>query len=105
MTIVNPNKGKEKTTSRWVNGLIIALVVCATFGVFLYNKMVGVKHDIENVRITLREAEVKNAELKNILHDMTKGDGTAAFLDSGILVTEKNPEYVKNQQLVARINE
>lgn len=101
MTIVNPNNKKEKKTNRWVSGLIIALVVFSTFGVFLYNRMVGVKHDVENLRITLREAEVKNAELKNALYDMTKGDSVEAFLNRGILVTEKNPEYVKKQQFVA----
>lgn len=100
MTIISPEK-KYKTLNRWMSSLIFVAIISAILGVFLYNQIVGVRHDIDNNKVVLREIEVSNAELKNLLHEITNTETAKGVLIQNGLVPEKNPEYIKSsRQLV-----
>lgn len=101
MTIIT-SKEKYKNINRWIGAFVFVAIISAFYGVFLYNKIVGIKHDIGANKISLREVEVENAELKNSVYTATKGEkGKEVLIQRGFIV-EKNPEYVKNKHIVIR---
>lgn len=100
MTIIQPSKINTKI-NLWIGGLIAALVFLAVSSVFIYNQLVNVRHEINNFKISLRETEIDNVELKNKFISLSGIAKAGEFAQDKNLILEKNPEYVKQQQLVA----
>lgn len=98
MTIIQPNKNNYKT-SFLISVLLITSISTALWGVFLYNQLVNVRHEIKRQENNLRQAEVMNAELKNNLYSIIDAKNLKSSTDSQSLILDKNPEYVKIQQL------
>ncbi|MDI6717584.1 MAG: hypothetical protein QMD86_00845 [Patescibacteria group bacterium] len=102
MTILQEKKvNKSKKYNTLIILLVIAISASALTEVFLYNKIVNLKHEVSKSKSIIREAEVSNAELKNNFYEATDKSKTQSMIDSGVLVLEKNPEYLKKQQLVS----
>ncbi len=98
MTIIQPNKTAYKS-----NFLILILmfvsISMAVWGVFLYNQLVNLRHDVKNQETNISRAEVMNAELKNNLYSIIDAKNLKSSVDSQSLILDKNPEYIKSAKL------
>ncbi len=98
MTIIQnhaqTNSDKPKILISALIGVVITLSIG---GIFIYNQKVNLSHEIDSVKITLRDAEVKNAELKNSVYGMLDQQKLQSLVTNQALVIDKNPSYVKNQ--------
>jgi len=101
MTIIQPNKTNHKA-----NFLISILILCsisvAVWGVFLYNQLVNLRHEVKKQETDISRAEVTNAELKNNLYTIIDAKNLKSSVDSQSLILDKNPEYVKIKQIANR---
>ncbi len=100
MTIIQPNKNNQQTNF-YISVLMSFLVVSAVWGVFLYNQLVNLRHEVNRQEINLRRAEVTNAELKNNLYNIIDNKNLESSTNTQSLILDKNPEYLKRQQLAA----
>lgn len=101
MTIIQPNKNSSKT-----NFLILVLMLgsisAVVWGVFIYNQLVDLRHEVKSQETGAKQAEVANAELKDNLYNIIDAKSAESLKNSQSLILDKNPEYVKisgNQQL------
>ena len=94
MTILQPPKIDFKTNI-WIGFGTVAFISMALSGIWFYNDLVNIRHDMGSYKITLREAEVKNAELKDNLYALNKVNQGESFAKQRGLILEKNPDYVK----------
>lgn len=100
MTIIQPNKNNKKI-NLLISGLTMTTVVVAVWGVFLYNQLINLRHELVSQEDNLQKAEVMNAELKNNLYQLTGTKNLETSANQNSLVLEKNPQYFKNQPLIA----
>ena len=100
MTIIQPNKNSKKI-NLFIFGLTMTTVVVAFWGVFIYNQLINLRHELVNQENNLQKAEVMNAELKNNLYQLTDTKNLETSANQNSLVLEKNPQYLKNEPLVA----
>ncbi|KKR88753.1 MAG: hypothetical protein UW50_C0001G0171 [Candidatus Wolfebacteria bacterium GW2011_GWA1_44_24] len=98
MTIIQPNK--KNKLNFLISILMLILAVVAVWSVFLYNQLVDFRHEIASYEKSASETEVKNAELKNELFQIVNPKNLESLMNDGALVLEKNPTYIKEQQLV-----
>ncbi len=75
------------------------------WGIFLYNQMVDLRHDVKTEGETMRKAEIYNAELKDKLYNLTDTENFSSSTNSQSLILDKNPEYVKSINLTMNENE
>ena len=101
MTIIQPNKNNYKSNFL-ISMLILVVVISALWGVFLYNQLVNLRHEIKRQEASLRQAEVTNAELKNNLYRIIDTENLKSSVNSQSLILDKNPEYVKAKQIANR---
>ena len=71
-------------------------VLSVVWGVFLYNQLVDIRHEIENKSNSLGKAEVNNAELKNNLYNIIDSANLESLAEGKSLAFDKNPQYVKS---------
>lgn len=98
MTIIQPNKDNRKDNF-YISVLMFSLVVSAVWGVFLYNQLVDIRHEINRQEVNLRRAEVMSAEFKNNLYNIIDNENLEASTNLQSLILDKNPEYVKSAKL------
>ncbi|MEK7635951.1 MAG: hypothetical protein AAB405_02565 [Patescibacteria group bacterium] len=94
MTIIQPNKNSFKIEF-FISIVMLIFIASAVWGVFLYNQTVNFKHETENISKILKQSEIENAELKNILYSMIDLKSSESLVISESLVLEKDPEYIK----------
>ncbi len=99
MTIIQPNKNNYKT-SFLISVLLITSISAALWGVFLYNQLVNLRHEVKKQETNFSRAEVMNAELKNNLYSIIDAKNLKSSIDSQSLILDKNPEYLKEKTLV-----
>jgi cell division protein FtsB len=100
MTIIQPNKTNHKTNFL-MTLLMFVLIIVAVWGVFLYNQLVNVRHEAEKQKVDLQRAEVTNAELKNNLYSVIDEKNLKSVTNQQSLIFDKNPQYLKTEQLAA----
>lgn len=98
MTIIRQKKEKD-LVKQWTIGLSVGAATAVLGGMFFYNQVVNNSHEITERRSTLRDVEVRNAELKTALYELTDAQTMQEFAASNGLVVEKNPGYVKRQEI------
>lgn len=101
MTIIQLNKNNHKTNFL-ISILMMISIVAAVFGVFLYNQLVNIRHEIKRQENNLQQAEVQNAELKNNLYSILNEKNMKPLINQQSLILEKNPEYIKVKQIANR---
>ncbi|MBN2198178.1 hypothetical protein JW698_03275 [Candidatus Wolfebacteria bacterium] len=101
MTIIQPSK-KNRFTGFLISALLVSSISVVLWGVFLYNQLVDVRHEIDKQKNNFQQAEVNNAELKNNLYNIIDTKNLKASTNSQSLILDKSPEYIKNRQLVAQ---
>lgn len=98
MTIIQPNKNHYKF-NLLISCFVIAIVMSAVWGVFLYNESVNLRHETERQEINLHQIEVGNAELKNKFYSIIDVENLEAIAGQTSLILEKNPRYIKEEQV------
>lgn len=98
MTIIQPNKNNHRT-SFLISVLLVASISAALWGIFLYNQLVNLRHEVKSQENNLRQAEVTNAELKNNLYSIIDAKNLKSSTDSQSLILDKNPEYIRTTKL------
>jgi hypothetical protein len=99
MTIIQPNRTNHKANFL-ISLLILTSISIAVWGVFLYNQLVNLRHEVKSQETALSQAEVANAELKNNLYSIIDAKNLKSSVDSQSLILDKNPEYLKEKTLV-----
>ncbi|MEK7555360.1 MAG: hypothetical protein AAB516_00885 [Patescibacteria group bacterium] len=94
MTIIQPNKNNNKI-NLIISGSVVILVISAVWSIFLYNRIVNLRHENQNQEVFIRQIEVANAELKNRFYGMTDAEIFKSSVESQTLILEKNPKYLK----------
>ena len=95
--------GKRELRINFAISLLVGLIVISmTWGIFLYNQLIGLRHDIAKGEQMLDNIQVRNAELKNSLYEILDGTSPESFLESNGLVVEKNPQYSKVSNSVSQ---
>lgn len=98
MTIIRQKKDIDML-KRWTIGLAIGAGIAAIGGIFFYNQVVNNSHETTEMRDRSRDVEVTNAELKMQLFALTDAQKMQEFAATNGLVIEKNPNYVRRQEL------
>jgi len=94
MTIIQPNKNNFKIDF-FISALMLIFIISVIWGVFLYNQAVDFRHEVDDIAKILKQSEVENAELKNVLYSIIDSKDSESLAVSESLVLEKNPEYIK----------
>ena len=98
MTIIQLNKNNHNK-----NFLILILmmvsVVMAVWGIFIYNQLVSLRHEVKKQENNIQQAEVQNAELKNNLYSILNEKNIESLINQQSLILEKNPNYIKTAKL------
>ncbi len=69
------------------------------WGVFIYNQLVSLRHEIKSQESAISKTEVENAELKNNLYSAVDKESLESLLNNTQpLILDKNPEYVRLSQ-------
>ena len=71
------------------------LAVSAILGIFLYNQLVNLRHEITSQENNLQKAEVESAELKNNLYAAVDAKNLEKLAADKALIIDKNPQYLK----------
>lgn len=93
MTIVEfgQKNNRIRTSSILLGAMIITLFLG---GIFLYNRLISLRHDVAGNKEIIAKIQVQNAELKDNLYKITDGFDQEALLKANGLVLEKKPSYV-----------
>ena len=95
MTIIKLNKNKNKL-NLIISLLFFAIVGLIGQGIYSYSQSVNFRHDITSLEKNIRAIETSNADMKNKLFALFDPNNTKAIIESGGLIEEKNPQYIKN---------
>lgn len=104
MTIIQPYKTSYKSNFLILTLMFVSISV-AVWGVFLYNQLVNLRHEVKKQETNLFRAEVMNAELKNNLYSIIDAKNLKSSTDSQSLILDKNPEYIKSASAKLTLNE
>lgn len=100
MTVIEFGR-KGKPISSFTLLLSAVLFVSIGAGIFVYNYLIALRHDVADRNEAFSRVQVKNAELKTLLYEITDGALKASFLESSGLIQEKNPSYLKIPVMVS----
>jgi len=98
MPIIQPNKN-DKKINLFIFGMTAATIIIAVWGVFIYNQLINLRHEVIRQENKIQKAEVLNAELKNNLYQLTDTKNLETSANQNNLVLEKKPQYVKKEQI------
>ncbi|MEK7143795.1 MAG: hypothetical protein AAB820_00485 [Patescibacteria group bacterium] len=98
MTIIQPNKNNYKF-NLLISCFVIAIVMSAVWGVFLYNESVNLRHETERWETDLSQMEVESAELKNKFYSIIDAKNLETIAGQTSLILDKNPQYIKEGQV------
>ena len=75
-------------------------VVIFVWGIFIYNQLVSLRHEVKKQENNIQQAEVQNAELKkNNLYSILNEKNIESLINQQSLILEKNPKYIKTAKL------
>lgn len=94
MTIIQPHKSNNGSIFL-VSISMMACVIVALWGIFLYNQLVDIRHEVSGKQSNIQKAEVANAELKNSFYKITDTDSLKSVSNAQTLILDQNPQYVK----------
>ncbi|MFA6135871.1 MAG: hypothetical protein WC705_00685 [Candidatus Paceibacterota bacterium] len=101
MTVIEFGK-KDLKINFMMSVFVVFIAVSVVFGVFLYNKLIGIRHDLSQTQDSFEKSQVRNVELKNQLYQILDSFSGESFLESRGLVSDKNPSYIKNALEVSK---
>ena len=95
MTIIRPHKllSLHALFAAFVSVLLGASVL---YGIWLYNGMVNLAHEVETQSKALERARVQNAELKNQLFGQLDSSRLETLARQRNLVPERQPQYFES---------
>ena len=95
MTFVQPNENNLSAMNILLFSMTLVLLGVAVFGVFIYNELVNLRHDVTSENSDIKKTEVENAELKNNFYVLVDTKNFALVAENSPLVIDNNPEYLK----------
>ncbi|MEK9168565.1 MAG: hypothetical protein AAB698_02080 [Patescibacteria group bacterium] len=98
MTIIQLNKNNHKKNFL-ISILMMVSVVMAVWGIFIYNQLVSLRHEVKKQENNIQQAEVQNAELKNNLYSILNEKNIESLINQQSLILERNPNYIKTAKL------
>jgi cell division protein FtsB len=101
MTVIEFGKRDLKINSLIVI-MIAVLIISAVLGVFLYIRLISLRHDISNNEDALAKLRVQTAEMGNRLNKLLDGAYDAAFVQASGFVIDKNPSYSSPLRVVSQ---
>jgi len=99
MTIIQPHQTGK--TNFLISIFTLTSIGVAVWGVFLYNQLIDLRHNIAKQEKAIKQSEVESAELKNNLYNLVSSKNLESLAQEKSLVLENKPEYVKTQFLTA----
>jgi cell division protein FtsL len=97
MTIVQIRRSHHKVNLFLI--LIGIVIIAAFWGVYNYNQLVNLRHEIIKRSNDLERIEVSNAELKNSLYLLTDVKNLQKIASERGLIIDKNPQYIVKESL------
>ncbi len=92
MTLIQPNR-QNFIINLILFGLIGIVTLNVMWMIFLYNKTVSLTHSAESMRLTAKQIETENSELKGKIFALFTPDAVAAFAAGAGLIQDKTPQY------------
>ncbi len=80
-------------------GLGILVVCSVIYSIVLYNHVISLRHDVSSIEETIREAQVRNADLKNALYEKIEQGSPTTYLSEHGYTLDSNPQYEKSAAL------
>jgi cell division protein FtsB len=95
MTIIKPHRALR---FRFVFEIALYILVALSilYGIWLYNAVVNITHEIDKQAKALDAARVKNAELKNKLFEQLDSQKLEALALERGLIRERSPKYFES---------
>ena len=101
MTVIEFGKKDNKVNS-YVIMLIMVLVSSAVFGIYQYNNLISLRHDVSNNEDVLSKLQVQSAELSDKLSGIIDSASNQSFVQSSGLVQDKNPRYITSKSVISQ---
>ena len=98
MTIIQLNKNNHNKNFL-ISILMMVSVVMAVWGIFIYNQLVSLRHEVKKQENNIQQAEVQNAELKNNLYSILNEKNIESLINQQSLILERNPNYIIKKPL------
>ncbi len=99
MTLIKPTKDRGYT--RFVAGVFMIVVAGGVFYISQYNALAGSRYEVSLLQERIAEAQVANAELKNVVYNIIDPTALEDFARDNGLVLEQHPEYLDINQWVS----
>jgi len=93
MTIIQPQKNKNKT------GLFLLMIIiflAAGFYIYEYNRLVGLKYQVQVLEKNLTEAQAANADFKSQFYQLQTANNLENLVKEKGLVKEAQPLYISS---------
>src|SRR3989344_610972 len=94
MTIIQTDRTGAKLNLIFIT-LMAAVVVAAVTLVFLYNRLMNLKHEAAAARQEIEVTELRTAEMQEKLFALLNKDSVAELATNRALVQERNPKYLQ----------
>lgn len=101
MTIVVSYKNQRKLNLT-ITFLAVFLVFAIALGLFWYNQIVNLTHELETKRVELQAVQASNAELKQQVYNLVSYENLEKVALARGMVKDKNPEYLDLTKLDSR---
>lgn len=82
--------------------MIAVLIISATCGVFLYVRLISLRHDVSSNEDALAKIQVQTAELGNKLNKLLDGAYDPNFIKTTGFILDKNPSYSSTLSVVSQ---
>lgn len=99
MTTIEFGKQNNSNISFVSIALSIFIITSFIWGIFIYNNLINLRHNLSKNKEMIVKAQVQNAELKEQLYKLTDDIKQGDFLSSSGLTLEKSPIYVVSNKL------
>ncbi len=96
MTIINPNKNKRLTF--FFASLFAVILFGGIVYIKQYNALANSRYELRALKQEMVSLEVKNADLKNELYQITDASKFDALAEEYGLVLERQPQYITLSQ-------
>ena len=101
MTVIEFGKRDSKIDS-FIVLMIAVLIISAVCGVFLYIRLISLRHDVSNNEDALAKVQVQTAELGNKLNKLLDGAYNPNFIQTTGFILDKNPSYSSSLSAVSQ---
>jgi len=100
MTFIEFGNTTKKHKTLYTLGFII-LAGLVVGNITMYNQVIGMKHQLEDVKDTIERSQVLHVELEDQLFDMLDEIDANTFLQEQGYISEKHPSYMHGSPVLS----